>query len=336
MKSGILLINLGTPETATVPAVRQYLREFLSDPYVIDIPVLARWVLLNAVILPFRTKQSTKAYQQIWTEQGSPLLVNSTSLAEKLQNTLGEQYSVKLAMRYGKPDIESAVKGLLSKDLDNLMIIPLYPQYAESTTRSSTEKAKQCIQKFDNEIPIVTIREFYQDEHYIQAKAELIKNTLQDKEIDKLIFSYHGLPERHIHKTCHHQNSCDIKQPCPIMSVDSQDCYRAQCYATSRRLAEKLNLPNDNYLVTFQSRLGKTPWITPYTDLALDRLAKQDLRNIAVVCPSFVADCLETLEEIDIRGKKQWDALGGESFIRIPCLNDNKIWVNGLANIIRQ
>lgn len=335
MKTGILLINLGTPDAATVPAVRRYLREFLSDPYVIDIPAVARWILLNGVILPFRTKQSTEAYQQIWTEQGSPLLLNSKALSEKLANSLGENYCVELAMRYGKPSIETAVKKLLSQDIDKIMVVPLYPQYAESTTESSIVKATRCIQKRNKTIPIITIREFFQNLHYIDVKAALVKQHLAEQNVDKVIFSYHGLPERHIKKTCHEQH-CDLKAACPPMSLDNKNCYRAQCYATSRRIAEQLDLNDNDYLVTFQSRLGKTPWITPYTDLELDRLAKEGHKNIAIVCPSFVADCLETLEEIDIRAKQQWQELGGKNFIRIPCLNDHPNWINGLANIIKE
>lgn len=333
-KTGVLLINLGTPDAASVPAVRRYLREFLSDPYVIDIPALPRWLLLNLVILPFRTKQSTEAYQQIWTAVGSPLLTHSQAIANELQAVLGEKYLVGLGMRYGKPALTSTLKNLLSQELERLIVVPLYPQYAESTTRTSTEAIKKHIQKINNTIPIVTIREFYQQTNYIQANARLIHETIDHYPIEKLIFSYHGLPERHIKKTCH-ALECDLKAPCPAMSADNQDCYRAQCYATSRRIAEVLDLSAEDYVVTFQSRLGKAPWIKPYTDVALEQLAASGVKNIAIVCPSFVADCLETLEEIDIRAKAQWHALGGESLIRVPCLNDDKRWIGALANMIR-
>ena len=334
MKTGILLINLGTPEAATTSAVRRYLREFLSDPYVITLPAIGRWLLLNTIILPFRTKQSTEAYQKIWTAQGSPLLTNSLALAKKMQQSLGDDYCIELAMRYGKPSIESAIKKLLSKPINKIMIVPLYPQYAVSTTQSSLDKTIPYIQKIDPNIPIITVREFYQDRHYIQAKAALIKHSLHQQKIDKFIFSYHGLPESHIHQVCFNKKYCNAKQPCPLMSEHNQNCYRAQCYATSHHLAKALGLQRDDYLVTFQSRLGRTPWITPYTDLILDRLAKQAVKNIAMVCPSFVVDCLETLEEIDIRAKEQWKQLGGTGFVRIPCLNDNIDWINGLTKII--
>ncbi len=334
-RTGILLLNLGTPDAPTVPAVRRFLREFLSDPYVIDIPVLARWILLNTVILPFRTKQTTHAYQQIWTERGSPLLLNSQALANALQTSLGENSIITLGMRYGKPSIEAAVNTLLSHPIEKLLIIPLYPQYAKSTTESSIQYATKYIRKNNNTIPIQTIREFYADSSYIDATANLIKNTIKDATIDKFIFSYHGLPERSIHSVCHEKENCDLKKPCPKVLNNNHDCYRAQCFATSQLIAEKLSLQKDDYIVTFQSRLGKIPWITPYTDHTLNHLAEQGIKNIAIACPSFVSDCLETLEEIDIRGKQQWKALGGHDFIRIPCLNANTTWVNALAHRIK-
>lgn len=334
-KIGVLLINLGTPEAATVSAVRRYLREFLSDPYVIDIPVIARWILLNAYILPTRTKQSTTAYQQIWTEQGSPLLIHSHALALRLQQQLGEPYCVALAMRYGKPTIQSAVTQLLNENLDKMIVIPLYPQYAKSTTESSLQNAKKIIRQQHPYLPIDTLQDFYHNPHYINAKATLIQTTLKNTSLDKLIFSYHGLPERHIHNVCQEKTNCDLITPCPSMMSTNAHCYRAQCYATARLIAQKIGLHQNDYLVTFQSRLGKTPWITPYTDLSLNALAQQGLKNIAIVCPSFVSDCLETLEEIDIRAKNQWQALGGQAFIRIPCLNASESWVSALAAIIQ-
>lgn len=333
-KIGLLLINLGTPDSASVPAVRRYLREFLSDPYVIDLPAPLRWLLLNTVILPFRAKESTKAYQEIWTKDGSPLLTNSMALRKKIQTQLGEEYQVELAMRYGNPSISSAISKLTQSELSKVIIIPLYPQYAESTTRSSLEYAKKIIKRSQPDLAIETIEDFYHNPHYIEAKSNLIASTLNNQSFDKLVFSYHGLPERHIHRTCQEKLNCDLKTPCPSMMSTNAKCYRAQCYATSHHIANKLGINKNNYLVTFQSRLGKTPWITPYTDLALDDLAKQGAKNIAIVCPSFVADCLETLEEIDIRAKQQWQALGGKEFVRIPCLNDNDQWVAALSNII--
>ncbi len=331
-KTGLLLVNLGTPDAATLPAVRRYLREFLSDPYVVDLPALLRWMLLNVIILPFRTRQSTQAYQQIWTEQGSPLLIHSNNLTKRLQSLLNEaHYCVALGMRYGRPSIESAVKRLLSQGIEAIKIIPLYPQYSEATTESSIQKTKAIIQKYKRTIPIQFINDFYDHPHYIMAKAQLIKNTLADKKIDKLLFSYHGLPQRSIHRVCSQKECNGFKKSCPrTVGERNSKCYRAQCYATSHQLAKQLGLEPSQYIVTFQSRLGKVPWITPYTELVLNELAQQGLKNIAIVCPSFVVDCLETLEEIDIRAQLQWRQQGGVELIRVPCLNDDATWIKEL------
>lgn len=332
--TGILLINIGTPESPRKSAVRCFLREFLSDPHVINLPYPLRWMLLNAIILPFRTPSSTRAYRKVWTAKGSPLQVHSQKLQKALQETLGETYDVELAMRYGKPDIASGIDHLVSKNCGKLIIIPLYPQYSESTTRSSVQKTKAILKKHRVKIPTTFINPFYSHPKYIESHVELIQKSLENKFIDKLIFSYHGLPENHIHNTCHEKKLCDIKKPCPAITKWNQHCYRAQCYASSRLIAEKLKVPEDRYIVSFQSRLGKTTWIRPHTDRLLEKLANDGIKNIAIVCPSFVSDCLETLEEIDIRAKKQWLELGGKTFIRVPCLNASNAWVNALTEII--
>jgi len=331
-KTGLLLLNLGTPDAATIPAVRCYLREFLSDPYVIDLPALLRWMLLNIIILPFRTRQSTHAYQQIWTKQGSPLLIHSNNLAKQLQLLVNEaHYCVALGMRYGQPNLESAMIRLLSQGVEAIKVIPLYPQYSEATTGSSIEKVKTLIQKHKRTIPIQFINDFHDHPHYIMAKAQLIKNTLSGKKIDKILFSYHGLPKRSIHKVCSQKECNDFKKNCPrTVGEYNSKCYRAQCYATSYQLAKQLGLKSSQYIVTFQSRLGKVPWITPYTDLVLNELAQQGLKKIAVVCPSFIVDCLETLEEIDIRAQLQWREQGGVELIRVPCLNDDATWIKAM------
>lgn len=334
-KTGILLINLGTPQAPNKLAVRRFLREFLSDPHVITLSQPLRWLLVNGIILPFRTRWSTQAYQKIWSEQGSPLLIHSRQLQNALQEILGSAYDVALAMRYGKPGIASAIDHLIEKNCDRLMVVPLYPQYSKSTSESSIQKTKKIITKRKLKIPVTFLKDFYDHSEYIKSSAQLIKNTLKNQPIEKIIFSYHGLPEHHIHTICYEKKHCDLKKPCPAMANHNRDCYRAQCYTTSRLIAEKLGLQSNEYKVTFQSRLGKTPWITPYTDHLLNQLAEEGLKNIAIVCPSFVADCLETLEEIDIRAQQQWKSLGGEKLIRVPCLNANNTWVNALATMIR-
>lgn len=329
-RTGILLLNLGTPESPKKSDVRRFLREFLSDPKVITLPNPLRWFLLNVIILPFRTEQSTRAYQKIWTAQGSPLKIHSEQLQTALQEKLTDAYVVALAMRYGKPDIASSIDRLISKNCTRLIVIPLYPQYAESTTHSSIKHVKKIIAKKGINIPVTFIKDFHDHPQYIEANAQLIQKTLKNQSFDKIIFSYHGLPKRHIHSICHEKKHCDLNKACPAITHNNRLCYRAQCYTTSRLIAEKLNLSPDQYTTSFQSRLGKAPWIAPYTDHLLNQLAQKGDRKIVIVCPSFVADCLETLEEIDIRAKQQWDRLGGTECIRIPCLNADDTWIAAL------
>lgn len=330
-KKGVLLINLGTPDHCNTKSVRRYLKEFLLDPRVIDIPAIFRWILVNLVILPFRSSKSAAAYQKIWLHSGSPLLVHGVELQQSVSHELGSDYHVELGMRYGNPSIESALDKL--KDCDNIFIIPLFPQYSSAANGSAIEKSLNILAKKWN-IPALTIvRDFYKDHGFISAYADIIKKTIGEKKIDLVLFSYHGLPERHITKSeC--LASCDRLAPCPKMNDDNIYCYRAQCYETTSLITDELNLSPEQYRVSFQSRLGRTPWIKPYTDLILPELIAQGIKNIAIVCPSFVADCLETLEEINIRAREQWKMLGGEEFTFIPCLNDHPVWVKSLAKMI--
>ena len=302
MTTGFLLINLGTPNSPSVKDVRAYLKEFLSDPYVIDINPIARYILLNVIILPTRPKKSAHAYQKIWTAEGSPLLINSHALAESAQTLLGNDYKVALGMRYGNPSIESAIEQL--KGCDRLKVLPLFPQYSLATTETAIQRALKFAKKYWASEKINIIREFYQHLHFIKAQAQLIETALKDQSVEKIIFSYHGLPERQ------------------IKNLAPEDCYKAQCYATTELLVEKLNLTIP-HITSFQSRLGRTPWIKPYTDEVLIELAQQGIKNIAIVCPSFICDCLETLEEISIRAREQWAALGGGTFIVVPCVNQS-------------
>ncbi len=331
-KTGVLLINLGTPDKACPKAVYKYLKEFLNDPRVIDLPTLFRYILTNFIIVPFRYKKSTEAYQQIWQTDGSPLLSNCLKLKHALNLELGNAYQVEMAMRYGNPSIDVAYQNL--KACEKIMVVPLFPQYSSAATGSAIEKFLLTASKEWN-IPNINIkRDFYNHPAYIQAYANIIKVTLTNKDIDLLLFSYHGLPERHIHKSeC--QAKCNKIQACPTVAQNNSYCYRAQCYETTKLITNELGLADTKYSVSYQSRLGRTPWIKPYTDLELSKFIQQGIRNIAMVCPSFVADCLETLEEINIRAREQWKILGGNEFTFIPCLNDSTSWVKGLANIIR-
>lgn len=314
-KIGVLLINLGTPDAPTTQAVRRYLREFLSDPRVIELPSLLRWILVYFFILPFRPRKSAQAYQAIWQEQGSPLLIYSRKLQKALSQRLGASYQVEMAMRYGKPDLLTALRKL--QPCDKILILPLFPQYASAVSGSAIEFCLQEIASWKY-IPAITVQqEFYNHPGFIDAFAQTIQNNLANKKVDLILLSYHGLPQRQLLKN----------------SPKSPD-YREQCFATSKALAESLQLTPEQYQVSFQSRLGKTPWIKPYTDEVLSQLAARGIKRVAIACPSFVTDCLETLEEIGIRARQQWQQLGGEELILIPCLNDSAVWVDALQTMI--
>lgn len=330
-KKAVLLINLGTPDSADAKSVRTYLKEFLNDPRVIDLPFLLRWILVNWVIVPFRHKKSAHAYKQIWTKAGSPLSVITEKMTQKLARRLGSDYLVDFAMRYQKPSISAALKKM--HNASSISIVPLFPQYSSAATGSAIEKSLQHLAPKWNTPALNIIRDFYNHPGFILAYANQIRAALVDKHIDTLLFSYHGLPERHIHKSeCNVK--CDRINPCPAIGKENFYCYRAQCYATTELIVKELGLLPHQYKVAFQSRLGRTPWIKPYTDLVLPELRANGVKNIAIVSPSFVADCLETLEEINIRTREQWQSLGGEEFTFIPCINDSDVWVEALADMV--
>lgn len=327
MQHGILLINLGTPASPKIGKVRSYLREFLMDKRVIDLPALIRYALVYGLIIPFRSPKTAHAYEMIWTKQGSPLLVYGQQLAAQLQQTLGTQYKVVLAMRYGAPSIKAGLEQL--RECTTLSILPLYPQYSSAATGSSIEESMRILSQQEVIPSVRIIRDFYQHPAYIKAQAQLIKQHLLPNSF--LLLSYHGIPERHITKSgC--LTPCQDK--CPSISQQNQQCYRAQCYQTTELLAQALNLADNQYATAFQSRLGKTPWIKPYTDELLAELRAKGIKQLAVACPSFVADCLETIEEVGMRCKEQWLQMGGTEFSLIPCLNTEQEWVNAIAQIV--
>lgn len=326
MKRGLLLINLGTPNSPDTSSVKSYLREFLTDKRVIDLPALLRYVLVYFFILPFRSRRSARAYQSIWTKQGSPLLLHSHNLVDALQKELGSEQVIALGMRYGKPSIETALNQL--KNCESITILPLYPHYSSAANGSSIAEAMRILRTW-NRIPSINIiSDFFQHPAYLKAQAELIKPYLQDD--THVLFSYHGIPERHITK-----NSCQsiCTESCPALADSLHGCYRAQCHQSSRLLAEELSLPMNNYSTAFQSRLGKTPWIKPYTDQILEELVSKKIKKLIIVCPSFVADCLETLEEIGIRLKQQWLTHGGEELVIVPSMNTNPFWVQSIMTL---
>ncbi|WP_454786084.1 ferrochelatase [Legionella sp. WA2024007413] len=326
MKHGLLLINLGTPKSADTLSVGSYLREFLTDKRVIDLPVLLRYVLVYAFILPFRSRRSAHAYQSIWTEQGSPLLFHSQNLVNQLQKEVGAEHLIALGMRYGEPSIESALNKL--KHCESITILPLYPQYSSAASGSSIAEAMRIMSSWELIPSIHIIRDFFQHPAYLKAQAQIIKASLEED--SHVLFSYHGIPERQITKS-----SCKTIciESCPLLRDETQGCYRAQCYENSRLLAQELGLSANSYSTAFQSRLGKTPWVKPYTDQILAELIARGIKKLIVVCPSFVADCLETLEEIGMRLKQQWITLGGEELINLPSMNVDPLWRKAIITI---
>jgi ferrochelatase len=302
---------------------------------VIDLPAWLRFMLVNFFIIPFRTRTSTHAYQSIWTDQGSPLLMHTRALAQALEARLNQHSVIEIGMRYGEPSIAKALQNFKEKNCQELIIFPLYPQYASASTGSALEEVMRCLQQ-ENIIPSVRwIRDYFNHPAYIAALATRISQTLQQHPhlVEYVLFSYHGIPERQLpKKDCH--PGCDRALSCPTEYINPQSCYRAQCYETTRLAAELMELPTDQYSTSFQSRLGKTPWIKPYTDEILTDLAARGIKNISIVCPSFTADCLETLEEIGIRARQDWIAKGGNSLLLIPCLNTDPAWVDAIVDIV--
>ena len=332
-KNGVLLINLGTPDSPKVADVRRYLREFLSDARVIDLPWLIRFILVNLLIVPTRAPKSANAYQAIWTPQGSPLKQHSLALTQRVGKAFGPNATVVLGMRYGQPSIASAIETLITNGCQSITVLPLFPQYAESTSGSAIAMATRLLNNKAHTVHV--IKDYFNAPAYIEAQATLLRKHLKKMphKPDLFLFSFHGLPMRHIIKS-EKKGVCDHVGPCPAVGKDNRYCYRAQCYATARQLAKKLNLNADDYLVTFQSRLGKTPWIGPATDDSLIKLAKAGHKQLAIACPSFVSDCLETLEEIGLRAQAKWHELTGGTLTLFPCLNDDPQWVSAIKTMV--
>lgn len=374
--TGLLLINLGTPQSPTSREVARYLRQFLMDPYVIDIPAPLRWILVNLIIAPIRSPKSAAAYRTVWTEKGSPLLVHHLSLRDQVRAQLRAQrgvdadvaVQVEAGMRYGEPSIGSALKKLKAQGVSRLIVLPLYPQYAESTTRSSEDEVQRVLAELGWSPELKWVKPFFAEDLHIKAWARTILNSgfQVDDSTSHLLFSYHGLPERHLQKIevqghctkawCldggsptqaeslkRNYQCCDkVAELRDWRSSDSSAslnrsggvaanggqaaaryCYRAQCLVTSRLIAAELGLGAGQWSMSFQSRLGRTPWIRPYTDEVIPKLAEAGVEHLFVATPSFVADCLETIEEIGDRAKELFHEAKGPRFTRVPCLNDS-------------
>ncbi|MDO5615751.1 MAG: ferrochelatase [Cruoricaptor ignavus] len=332
-KKGILLVNLGSPKSTSVEDVKEYLDEFLMDERVIDYRWFFRALLVRGIILKTRPAKSAEAYKSVWTKEGSPLIVITKQIQEKLQQKV--DIPVEIGMRYAEPSIENGIQKLVNQGVTEIVLFPLYPQYAMSTTETVIEKSEEVRkEKFPN-VKISYVEPFYNKDIYIQCLADSIREKLPEN-IDALQFSYHGVPERHIYKT-DPTKTCKIGDCCHKDENPShQYCYRHQCFRTTKLVAEKLNLPKEKTVISFQSRLGKDKWIEPYTDETLEHLPQKGVKNLAIVCPAFVSDCLETLEEIAMEGKEEFLKAGGEQFHYIPCLNSEDAWINVVKTLCEE
>jgi protoporphyrin/coproporphyrin ferrochelatase len=336
-RRGLLLINLGTPDAPERGAVRRYLSEFLSDPRVIDIPALGRWLLVNLFILPTRPAKSAAAYRKVWTEQGSPLLVHSRALEAAVAQALADEYDVVLGMRYGRPSLEEALDSLARRGVTELTVFPLYPQYAASATGSSVARIFELLEANWNLPAVKFIPPFFDDAGFLDAFAEVARPVLREARPEHLLFSFHGLPERQVRKSDPSGSHCfSAESCCDAVGPQNAFCYRAQCFHTARELARRLEVSAETYSMGFQSRLGRTPWIRPYSDVLIPELARQGVKRLAVMCPAFVADCLETVEEVALRSRELFLSAGGESLTLVPSLNAHPAWVRAIVQLVRR
>ncbi len=337
MKTGVLLVNVGTPENPTPKGIRSFLRKFLMDPLVIDTPTIGRWILVNAIIIPKRSKIVASQYQTIWTKEGSPLLVQTVKLAKKIQNRLGDAYVVRVGMRYGPPSIGTALNEMIEHSIARLILFPLYPQYSLASTESAILETEKQLKLKQVQLPIHIIPPFYNLECFLDGQATLLKTHLEINSYDRLLFSFHGLPEHQVKKTDLTHKVCFVDPNCCDQIVDcNRNCYRAQCFETARQLAKRIGLSDEKYSVCFQSRLGTRPWIKPYTDELYRTLPKLGFHKLLVICPSFVTDCLETLEEVKVRGKREFQKHGGKELMLVRCLNSAEDWVESISHLVRE
>lgn len=331
MSKGVLLVNLGSPDSPSIPDVRRYLNEFLMDSRVIDVAWPIRRFVVGTILIN-RPKETAHAYQKVWLAEGSPLIVTSENVLKKLRPRVS--VPIELAMRYQNPSIPHAVQKLAEQGIDDLLLIPLFPQYAMSSFETAVERVREVARKIAPGMRIAVQSPFYNDPSYIAALVANAGEFLA-KGFDYLLFSYHGLPERQIKKSdpsgCHclaSENCCEVPNPAHAT------CYRAQCFQTTWAFAESAGVPREKYSVSFQSRLGKDPWLKPYTDFELVRLAQKGVKRLLIICPAFVSDCLETIEEINIRGRETFLEAGGKEFAQIPCLNEHPLWIQALGGMI--
>ncbi len=335
-KTGILLVNTGSPNAPEVSETRTFLREFLSDPRVIDIAPLKRWLLLNLVILRRRPKVKAAAYRSIWTDRGSPLIVNSEDFRDGLRIVLPDRL-VEIGMAYGRPSVPEALDSLIGQGAGRIVVAPMFPQYASATVGSVLELTYKTAAAKLNVPALSIVPPFYEAPEFLDAWAVVAQPQLDAFSADHILFSYHGLPERQIFKSDPTGNHCLKRDDCCERYAEANpNCYRAHCFATTRGIVERLDLAEDGYTIAFQSRLGRDRWLDPAADKTIVRLAESGVKRLAVLSPAFVADCIETTEELGVRGRKSFLDHGGEAFEQVSSLNSDPAWVSGFASILRR
>lgn len=333
-KKGVLLVNLGTPDSTATGDVRKYLREFLSDKRVIDIPAIPRWMLVNLIIAPFRAPKSAKEYRKLFDERGSPLKYYTEDLVAPLQKILGDEYKVVYAMRYQSPSVQAGLDALNEENVERIHVIPLFPQYASATTGSVIDKVMEITKQWQIIPEIKFTSQFLENELFQDVIVKNGKKWIDENDYDHFLFSYHGLPERQIRKGSV-GDQCQLGSCCDQFHEKNRFCYRAQCFQTTRLVAKKLGLTEDQYTVCFQSRLGRDPWIKPYTEDTLEHLAKEGKTKVLAFSPAFVSDCLETTIEVGEEYKEKFEEAGGEQWDLVASLNDDPMWVEALAEIVK-
>ncbi len=336
MKTAVLLVNLGTPDSPKRNDVARYLTQFLNDPRVIDISPIGRAILVNGLIVPTRSGKSARLYSEIWSDQGSPLMYHSEALVQKVQEALGPDFDVALAMRYQNPGIEAALKRFENPVYSKLIVFPLFPQYASASTGSVHEEIMRIVSKWQVIPPIEFVNSYCNHPDFINAWMKRAAEY-DLKDYDHVVFSYHGLPERQMRKADHSKQHCLTHDACcSVFNEKNLYCYRAQCFETTRHLVKELGLKEDGYSITFQSRLGRDPWIKPYTDEVLAELAAKGKKRLLVFAPAFVADCLETVYEISVEYQELFEEKGGTKVQLVESLNSHPAWVDAIVKMLQK
>lgn len=333
-KTGVLIVNLGTPDSPSTPDVRKYLREFLMDGRVIDVPYVFRWLLINLIIAPFRSPKSAKIYKELWLPEGSPLKIYGEANEVQLQKVLGDEFIVKLAMRYQSPAIETSLTALRDAGVKKIIVVPFFPQYASASTGSVYEEVMRLLTKWQVIPEISFVNNFYDRPRFIQGFVDNAREQMKAFDFEHFVFSYHGIPQRHIRKGDYTNNTCKFGSCCDQITPKNQLCYRAQCFATTRLLVEKLGLKEGTYTTSFQSRLGRDPWVQPYTDDVIKELPKKGIKSVLAFSPAFVADCLETTIEVGDEYKELFEEYGGEHWELVTSLNDSENWIALLKELV--